>query len=166
MNEISSGSPPPAFPRPAGVQGRTSRSCGDWPQKCRGSSISLQPGLSLRLPFFSSLHSLHLAFLIASASCHLRSLRDIPNISNDFCSFFFFYFKLQGRRIKAQVVSTSASVFVTLFQPPLPCPPVFLLGRLVPLSGVTAEKADRKERGHGNGEQRQETKEGRVQALK
>lgn len=79
---------------------------------------------------------------------------------------FFFYFKLQGRRIKAQVVSTSASVFVTLFQPPLPCPPVFLLGQLVPLSGVTAEKADRKERGHGNGEQRQETKEGRVQALK
>lgn len=41
-----------------------------------------------------------------------------------------------------------------------------LLGQLVPLSKVTAEKTDRQERGHSNIEQEQERKEGRVQALK
>lgn len=45
-------------------------------------------------------------------------------------------------------------------------PACFLLGHLVPLSRVTAEKKDSKERGHGNREQEQERKEGRVQALK
>lgn len=53
---------------------------------------------------------------------------------------------------------------VTFFQPIFQA--CFLLGQFVPLSRVTAKKKDRKERRHGNREQKQERKEGRVQALK
>lgn len=42
----------------------------------------------------------------------------------------------------------------------------FLLGQLVPLSRVTAETGKWKDRGHSNKQQKQEMKEGRVQALK
>lgn len=115
----------------------------------------------LTLFFFISLLFFHLAFLFATTSCHPHSLRDFPTFPMLFVSFLF---QTSGTLNKRQSCLYTCLCFVTFFQPLSPA--CFLLHQLVPLSRVTAEKRDRKERGHGNREQKQERKEGRVQALK
>lgn len=148
-------------PHPAGVHGGF-ECCSNWLQKCLDSLFFLQPGLSLWLFFFFiSLLFFHLAFLFATTSCHPHSLRDFPTFPMLFVSFLF---QTSGTLNKRQSCLYTCLCFVTFFQPLSPA--CFLLHQLVPLSRVTAEKRDRKERGHGNREQKQERKEGRVQALK
>lgn len=72
-------------------------------------------------------------------------------------------FTLWGPGIKSCLDFTSASVWCHSFNlSPTVC---FLLDQLVPLSGVSVERSDRKEAGHGNREQKQRRKRGRAREL-